>query len=200
MQGAGFTALTRILTLLAALVAADATGTPADTASACAESLYSRQQWTDAEAAFLACAARAPGTAAAAGAYVKAGLCRLKTRDEKGAFALFRQVADDPAAAKSAPDAAASAFDQLHLRLLKQEKRPAREKLIARCRKTLHGHPVNARIAEREGDVRLTAGASDKALDFYALAGAGLSGTGSNIVRLISVPKSGIFRQPLTQS
>lgn len=52
------------------------------------------------------------GTAAAAGAYVKAGLCRLKTRDDKGAFALFRQVADDPAAAKSAPDAAASAFDQ----------------------------------------------------------------------------------------
>ncbi|MBP7637209.1 MAG: hypothetical protein KBA18_04975 [Kiritimatiellae bacterium] len=61
MQGAGFTALTRILTLLAALVAAGATGTPADTASACAESLYSRQQWTDAEAAFLACAARARG-------------------------------------------------------------------------------------------------------------------------------------------
>jgi len=112
MQGAGFTALTRILTLLAALVAAGASGVPADTAPARAESLYSRQQWTDAEAAFLACAARAPGTAAAAGAYVKAGLCRLKTRDEKGAFALFRQVADDPAAAKSAPDAAASAFDQ----------------------------------------------------------------------------------------
>ncbi|MDD4443409.1 MAG: tetratricopeptide repeat protein [Kiritimatiellae bacterium] len=199
-QGAGFNALTRILTLLASLVAAGAAGAPADTASARAESLYSRQQWTDAEAAFLACAAHAPGTAAAAGAHVKAGLCRLKTRDEKGAFALFRQVADDPAAAKSAPDAAASAFDQLHLRLLKQEKRPAREKLIARCRKALPGHPVNARIAEREGDARLTAGASDKALDFYALAGAGLSGTGSNIVRLISAPKPGILRQPLTQA
>jgi len=200
MQGAEFTALTLILTLLAALVAAGAAGAPADTASARAESMYSRQQWTDAEAAFLACAAHAPGTAAAAGAHVKAGLCRLKTRDEKGASALFRQVADDPAAAKSAPDAAASAFDQLHLLLLKQEKRPAREKLIARCRKALPGHPVNARIAEREGDARLTAGASDKALDFYALAGAGLSGTGSNIVRLISAPKPGILRQPLTQA
>ena len=199
-QGAGFNVLTHILTLLAALVAAGAAGAPADTASARAESLYSRQQWTDAETAFLACAARAPGTAAAAGAHVKAGLCRLKTRDEKGASALFRQVADDPAAAKSAPDAAASAFDQLHLLLLKQEKRPAREKLIARCRKALPGHPVNARIAEREGDARLTAGASDKALDFYALAGAGLSGTGSNIVRLISAPKPGILRQPLTQA
>ena len=199
-QGAGFNVLTHILTLLAALVAAGAAGAPADTASARAESLYSRQQWTDAETAFLACAARAPGTAAAAGAHVKAGLCRLKTRDEKGASALFRQVADDPAAAKSAPDAAASAFDQLHLLLLKQEKRPAREKLIARCRKALPGHPVNARIAEREGDARLTAGASDKALDLYALAGAGLSGTGSNIVRLISAPKPGIIRQPLTQA
>ncbi|HPB12100.1 MAG TPA: hypothetical protein PLT74_12620, partial [Kiritimatiellia bacterium] len=76
-QGAGFNVLTHILTLLAALVAAGAAGAPADTASARAESLYSRQQWTDAETAFLACAARAPGTAAAAGAHVKAGLCRL---------------------------------------------------------------------------------------------------------------------------
>ena len=53
MLGAGLTALTRILTLLAALAAAGAAGAPADTASARAESLYSRQQWTDAEAAFL---------------------------------------------------------------------------------------------------------------------------------------------------
>ncbi len=53
---------------------------------------------------------------------------------------------------KSAPDAAASAFDPLHLLLLKQKKRPVREKLIARCRKALPGHPVNACIAEREGD------------------------------------------------
>ncbi len=48
MLGAWFTALTRILTLLAALAAPGAAGAPADTASARAESLYSRQQWTDA--------------------------------------------------------------------------------------------------------------------------------------------------------
>ena len=200
MQSAGFAAASRVLALLAALAAAGAVGAPAgDTASARAEALYKQQRWTDAEAAFLACAAHAPKAATAAGARVKAGICRLKTRDEKGALALFRQVADDPDAAKSAPDAVASAFDQIHLLLLKQEKRPARERLIAQCRKALPGHPVNARIAEREGDARLAAGALDKALDFYALAGAGLSETGTNIVRLISFSKPGLDKPPLTQ-
>lgn len=128
MQSAGFAAASRVLALLAALAAAGAVGAPAgDTAaSAHAETLYRQQRWTDAEAAFLACAAHAPKAATAAGARVKAGICRLKTRDEKGALALFRQVADDPDAAKSAPDAVASAFDQIHLLLLKQEKHPAR--------------------------------------------------------------------------
>jgi len=127
MQSAGFAAASRVLALLAALAAAGAVGVPAgDTASARAEALYKQQRWTDAEAAFLACAAHAPKAATAAGARVKAGICRLKTRDEKGALALFWQVADDPDAAKLAPDAVASAFDQIHLLLLRQEKRPAR--------------------------------------------------------------------------
>ena len=165
-----------------------------------AEGLYNKQSWPDAEKAFLGHAAHSPKDPSAAAALCKAGLCRLNMRDDEGAMKLFEKVAEDPAAAKSAPDAAASAFDQMHLLLLKQAKRPAREKLIARCRKALPGHSVNALISEREGDARLESGVPAKALEFYALAGAGLSATGTNTVRLLSAPKTGISFPPLTSS
>ena len=165
-----------------------------------AEDFYKRQLWTDAEKAFLACASHASGEASAAGALCGAGLCRLKMRDEKGAEELFERVASDPAAVKTAPDAVASAFDQLHLLLLKHKRRQPREKLMARCAKILPGHVINARLAEREGDAWLEAGAADKAIAFYFQAGAGLSPVGTNAVRLLRPPGSGFTPPPLSDS
>jgi hypothetical protein len=43
-----------------------------------------RQLWTDAGKAFLGHAVREPGVPSAAEALCKAGLCRLKARDETG--------------------------------------------------------------------------------------------------------------------
>ena len=131
-------------------------------------------------------------------AIVKAGIHRLSVNDERRARALFEKVTDDPVALKSSPDAVADAFDHLHLLLLKQEKGPAREKLIARCRRILPKHSVNARIAEREGDARLVAGEMERARMFYAFTDIGLSVAGSNAVMLLSVPKSNA--PPLTQT
>ena len=196
--GAG-RAIAFVLCLSACGLAAAAPA-PKDPELTRAETLYAKQLWPDAEAAFLSFADRAPGGPEAAAALVKAGLCRLKTRDERGALKLFGRVADDPAAAKKAPEATASAFDQSHLLLLKQAKRPAREKLIAECRKALPGHPAASRICEREGDARLEAGDAAEALAFYALAGAGLSDAGTNAVRLLSPPKRGISPPPLSQA
>jgi len=166
-----------------------------------AEELFQRQLWADAEKAFLTYALRsARDPSAAASAFCRAGVCRLSAGNDRGAEELFERVLSDPAAAKNAPDAAAAAFDQLHVILLKQGKRPAREKLIARCRKALPDSPAAARIAEREGDARLEAGAADRALEYYALAGRGLSAAGADTVRLLSPKKSGLSLPPLSES
>ena len=58
-----------------------------------AEALYKKQLWTDAEKAFLTIAGQnAKQPSVSAPALVKAGFCRLKTRNEKGAMDVFRQV------------------------------------------------------------------------------------------------------------
>ena len=166
-----------------------------------AEALYKEQRWPDAEKAFLAAAGESAGQASvSAPALVKAGLCRLRMRDEKGAMDLFKRVMGDPAAAKDAPADMAAAFDQAHILLLKQDKRPAREKVILDCSKALPSHAATARVCEREGDARLEAGAIPKALEYYALAGGGLSPTGTNIVRLLAVRKTGIAPTPLSEA
>lgn len=189
-----------LLYLLLCLAAAASGGEKKSPLPERAESLYRKQLWADAEKELLAFAVRTADKAAAAAAFQKAGTCRLKQRDEKGALDLFAKITGDPAAVKAAPDVAAAAFDQSHAILLGQGKHPARERLLEHCRKALPAHPVNARLAEREGDARLATGAADRALACYTLAGAGLSPTGTNALRLLSARDTGLSSPPLSEA
>ncbi|MDD5704867.1 MAG: tetratricopeptide repeat protein [Kiritimatiellae bacterium] len=185
--------------LLLSLSCANAVPTPAhlDSELSRAEALFREQRWTEAAAVFDGCAQRAPGAPATYAAIVKSGHCRLALRDDKGALKLFERVTRDDAAFKVAPDAAGAACEQLHLLLLKQGKPLVRERLIARSRQALPEHAAIARICEREGDARLEAGSAGKAQEYYCLAGAGLSATGTNAVRLLTVPTGGYSVHPL---
>lgn len=195
-------ALSVLLFCLAGFPFLQADSAPQDPGLARAEKLYKKRLWADAEKAFLDCASHAPKTPFANAALCKAGHCRLGLHDDKGAEALFERVVSDPAALKDAPEPVADAFDQLHILFLKRKNRPAREKLIRRCRAALPGAAVNARIAEREGDARLETGATEKALSFYDDAGAGLSPAGTNAVRLLRPPrlKGRLGLPPLSES
>ena len=167
-----------------------------DTAFERAESFYGQHRWSDAEPLFLSCAARVPNSVTAADALVKAGVCRVKTRDFKGARALFLRVID-ARMVKIAPDPSARAFDQLHRLLIKQNKSAARESLALQCRKLLPRHVTCAHIFEREGDMQLEGGKLDKARKFYSYAEPVLSKVGADILVLLSLKGNA---RTLTQS
>lgn len=101
-----------------------------DTAFECAESFYGQHRWSDAEPLFLSCVSPVSNSEPAADVHVKAGVCRVKTREFRGVRALFSRVID-ACMVKLAPEASARAFDQLHRLLVKQNRSAARESLAA---------------------------------------------------------------------
>jgi len=156
-----------------------------------ANKAFDKRNWSNAEKAFLQHAKETKDKPSALRAKLKAGICRFKMNNEDGALGLFREITENISSAKVAPDVLGDAFDQSHLIYTRQKKTVNRAKPITDCCRVLPDSPATGRICEREADAYLCDKAIAKAAEFYSRAGAGLSPCGTNILMLLSLPKSG---------
>ena len=156
-----------------------------------ADSLFDRKKWSDAEKAFMKYSRETKDKPGALRSKYKAGICRLRMNNGDGALSLFKEITDNVSSAKLAPDVAGDAFEQSYLIYLRQRQTAKRVKLVSDCIQALPESPAAGRICEREADAYLCDKAIVKAAEFYSRAGAGLSPCGTNILALLSLPKSG---------
>ena len=151
-----------------------------------AETLFKERRWVEAEKAFAAYARRFPPSPRKAEALAMAGRSCQELKDYPAARRHFEAIIRDPSLLRSEPDAAATAFDSLHLLLLAENK-PAvqRRRLLTDFQRKLPASPLAAKAHEREADALLAAAQAREALDSYRAAATWLSPTGTNIVALL---------------
>jgi TolA-binding protein len=168
------------------LILADAQGvssaaTP-DSRWKTAEVVYKAGKWGDAEDAYLDYARLKPKPSSADLALVKAGICRVKRKDDIAGAKLFSQVIKSRT---SDTDAVGLACEQLYGVLWRTRKESERLRLLEKARERVPGHLGVSRIHEAEADAQLVAGRTALALQLYQARGVVLSPGGTNVLFIL---------------
>lgn len=147
-----------------------------------AEAAYKAGKWGDAELAYLDYAAQKPKPSSADFALVKAGICRVKRKDDAAGAKLFSQVIESRT---SDTNAVGLASEQLYGVLLRTRKESERLRLLEKARERVPGHPGVSRIYEAEADAQLVVGRTASALQLYQARGVVLSPGGTNVLVIL---------------